>query len=81
MDKPYCDPECTLYTHTPRCNLQNSAPQNVPDSTGGVMGKALEAFMVSLRAELRVGGGATLDELYSLAEAIQADLEELTTNE
>jgi len=41
------------------------------------MGKALEDFMASLRAELRTGGGATLDELYDLSEAIKTDLEEL----
>ena len=41
------------------------------------MGKALEEFMHDLSGELRTGGGATLDELYNLAVAIQEDLSEL----
>lgn len=41
------------------------------------MGRALDDFMTQLRGELRTGGGATLDELYSLAEALKEDLEEL----
>lgn len=38
------------------------------------MGKALDNFIKELEAELRTGGGATLDELYNLALAIQEDL-------
>ncbi len=39
------------------------------------MGKALDEFIESLQGELRVGGGATLDELFNLALAIKEDLE------
>ena len=38
-----------------------------------VMGKHLNAFIQDLEPELRVGGGATLDELYNLACALRAD--------
>lgn len=41
---------------------------------GVTMGKALDEFIESLQGELRVGGGATLDELFNLALAIQEDL-------
>lgn len=35
----------------------------------------LDGFIASLEPELRIGGGATLDELYNLALAIKMDLE------
>lgn len=38
------------------------------------MGKYLDEYVDSLEAELRTGGGATLDELYSLAVALQLEL-------
>jgi hypothetical protein len=37
----------------------------------------LQDFIFKLQGELRTGGGATLDELYDLAIAIQRDMEEL----
>lgn len=37
----------------------------------------LERFIDELRPELRTGGGATLDELWDLAIAVQKTLEEL----
>lgn len=45
------------------------------------MSKALDDFITSLEPELRIGGGATLDELFNLALAIKADLEEATPPE
>jgi hypothetical protein len=39
------------------------------------MGIHLDAFIRELEPELRVGGAATLDELYNLACAIRTDLE------
>lgn len=45
------------------------------------MGKHLDEFMLRLQGELRTGGGATLDELYNLAEAIKADLNEGETTD
>lgn len=39
------------------------------------MGKALDEFIESLQGELRVGGGATLDELFNLALAIKEDMD------
>jgi hypothetical protein len=35
----------------------------------------LDDFIAELQGELRVGGGATLDELFNLALAIKAELE------
>lgn len=45
------------------------------------MGKYLDEYIKQMLPELRTGGGATLEELVSLAEAIQADLEKLATPE
>lgn len=42
------------------------------------MGKALDLFIETLEPELRIGGGATLDELYDLAVAIKLDMDEPT---
>lgn len=41
------------------------------------MGKEVDYFLKMLAGELRTGGGATLDELYSLAVAIKHDLDKL----
>lgn len=40
------------------------------------MGKYLDEYIRQMLPELSIGGGATLDELITLAEAIQADLAE-----
>ena len=40
------------------------------------MGKYLDAWIAQMHEELRIGRATTLDELVTLAEAIQADLEQ-----